>query len=862
MTSTDHTQTSGLGFVGQSVKRVEDDRLLRGHGRYVADVTPEGVLHAHFVRSTVAHANIARIDVAAARRAPGVVKVITGAEMKELTNPFPPFMMLPNMYTPLYWALSDDKVRLVGDPVAIIVAESRYLAEDAAQLVEIDYEPLTPVASISDAFNSSKDQLWEKADGNVLFDNTDTFGDIDSVFADADRIVTERFSCQRQSNQPMETRGTVVEVDPESQHLTITNATQSSHALRWIIAALTGKQSTATSLKSFVTNKERRTNLLAGLKAFVDEHSEDLAKADNAGAVSQFKKDKSFPLHLNRISANLAGKTDYPTVVAQDIGGGFGAKGSIAREDIAVAVAAIELGRSVKWIEDRVENLIDGGQAREEDLTVSIALDNDGTFRGLKVDLIMDQGAYPGFPIGAAFITQVMKVMYPGSYKWDAFQVTTKVVCTNKGKYIAYRGPWANETWVRERIIDIAARALRMSPTDLRLKNMIGEADMPTEMITGPTLDVTMSTRKCLERLVYEMDVPAFEAKRAAAAEEGRVLGLGFACFHEAAPGPPNYMDAINPGSGAASDEKARTVVQADGSVKIYTPQMPHGQSHETTYAQIAADELGVNIDDIELIWGNTDKTNFSAIGTGGSRGGPIGGGSVKYGTRELRKLIAAKAADMLEASVDDIEITGGNIHVAGVPSRGLSFAEVAQAKVGESAPGATEAFEATVNYRGKGDGGWSCAAHACVVEVDLDTGLVSIPRYVVVEDCGPIINPAIVDGQVRGGVAQGIGAVLYEGLSYDADANIQTTTYMDYLVPTAMEIPEIDIVHLETLSPGENDFRGVGEGGMIGAPAALTNAIEDALASRGARVTKQYLPPTTILEMAGVIDPDPNSDR
>ncbi len=863
MTATDsNTQTSGLGFVGQSVKRVEDDRLLRGKGNYVADLAPEGVLHAHFVRSTVAHALISRIDVTAARRAPGVVKIITGAEMKELTNPFPPFMMLPNMYTPLYWALSDDKVRLVGDPVAIIVAESRYLAEDAAQLVEVDYEPLTPVASISDALSPSKDQLWEKADGNVLFDSVDTFGDIDSVFAGADRIITERFSCQRQSNQPMETRGSVVEVDQQTGHLTITNATQSSHVLRWVIAGLTEKKSTTESLKSFLTNKERRTNLLEGLKAFVDEHGETLKKSDNAGAVTQLKKDKSFPLHLNRISANLAGKADFPTVLAQDIGGGFGAKGSVAREDIALAVAAIETGRSVKWIEDRVENLIDGGQAREEDMTVSIALDNDGTFRGLKVDLVMDQGAYPGFPIGPAFITQVMKVMFPGSYKWDAFQLNTKIVCTNKGKYIAYRGPWANETWVRERIIDIAARALRRSPTDLRLQNMFGEADMPNEMITGPTLDETMSTRKCLERLITEMDIPSFEAEQEAAAADGRALGIGFACFHEAAPGPPNYVDSINPGTDVVADEKARTVVQADGSVKLYTPQMPHGQSHETTYAQIAADELGVNIDDIELIWGNTDKTNFSFIGTGGSRGGPIGGGSIKFGTRELRKLIAEKAADMLEASVGDIEIIAGNIHVAGVPSRGLSFAEVAQAQVGENAPDTAEAFEATVNYKGKGDGGWSCAAHACVVEVDLDTGLVNIPRYLVVEDCGPIINPAIVDGQVRGGIAQGVGAVLYEGMSYDEDANIQTTTYMDYLIPTAMEIPEIDIIHLETLTPGENDFRGVGEGGMIGAPAALTNAIENALSSRGARVTDQYLPPTTILELAGIIEPDPKPKK
>ncbi|MEE9416429.1 MAG: xanthine dehydrogenase family protein molybdopterin-binding subunit, partial [Acidimicrobiales bacterium] len=844
--------SSGLSFVGQSVKRVEDDRLLRGNGRYVADINPEGVLHAVFVRSPIAHARINSIDVAAARRAKGVAAVMTGAEINAITNPFPPFLMVPGLYTPLYWALSEDKVRHVGDPVAIVIAESRYLAEDAAQLVEVDYEPLDPVPGIAQALRPSSEPLWEKAGDNVLYEAVDSFGDVDAIFAGADRVITERFSCQRQSNQPMETRGSVVEVDPVSGRLTVHNATQSSHMLRWIIAALTQKEKTSTSLKGFLTNKERRSAFFDAAKEFIDSNKQSLGAQDNAGAIVQFKKDKSFVLHLNRIGLGLLGKDDFPTVKAQDIGGGFGSKGSIAREDIALAAAAIELGRSVKWIEDRVENLTDGGQAREEDMTVSVAVDDDGTFRGLKVDMVMDQGAYPGFPVGALFTARVIKVMLPGAYRWDAFQLNSKIVSTNKGKYVAYRGPWANETWVRERIIDVVARALQMSPTELRLKNMIGEDEMPTAMITGPTIDETMSNRKTLERAIEVVDVDEFEVEKAAALKQGRHLGIGFACYHEAAPGPPNYIDSINPGTDVFADEKARTVVQADGRVLVYTPQMPHGQSHETTYSQIAADELGVAIEDIQLIWGDTERTNFSFLGTGGSRGGPIGGGSVKYGSREVRRLIVEKAADLLEASVEDIEITNGNIHVAGVPSRGLTMAEVARSQAGDRAADDAEAFTATVNYKGKGDGGWSCATHACIVEVDLETGMVKIPRYVVVEDCGPIINPAIVDGQVRGGVAQGIGAVLYEASVYDDDANLLTTTYMDYLIPTAMEIPDIEIHHMETLTPGENDFRGVGEGGMIGAPAALTNAIEDAFASRRATITEQYQPPTRILELAG----------
>ncbi len=862
------TQTSGLGFVGQSVPRVEDARLLTGRGRFVADVDPPGVLHAAFLRSPYPHATIARVDAGAARRAPGVHAVFTGAEINARTHPFPPFLMLPGLYTPPFQAMAADKVRFAGDLVALVLADSRARAEDALELIEVDYELLTPVATMAQALNPSSQPVWAKAGSNVLYDHTDTYGEVDSVFAGADRVFTERFSCARQSNQPMETRGSVYELDPATGHLTVHSATQSSHLLRWAIAALTDKRSMRGSLRSVVANKQRRAAFLHGAKSFLGEQKENLAKQDNRGTAQQMKKDPATLLHLNRIGLGLLGRDDFPTVVAQDLGGGFGSKGAVGREEVALAAAAIDLGRSVKWIEDRVESLLDGGHAREEDLTMSVAVDDDGTLRGLRVDLVVDQGAFPGFPIGAAFITRIMKVMFPGAYRFEAFELRTRVVSTNKGRYLAYRGPWANETWARERIIDVAARGLRLSPVEIRRKNMFGDEHYPATMITGPTLDTTMSTRKTLDRAVEVVEswfgaagagLAAFETARAEAAAAGRHLGLGFACYHEAAPGPPDYFDAINPGSGMFTAEEARTTVEADGSIVVYTSQMPHGQSHQTTYAQVVADELGVALDAVELVWGDTERTPFSLLGTGGSRGGPIGGGAAKYSAREVRRLVNERAADLLEASPDDIEIIGGNIHVAGVPARGMTYAELA-AEVTKT-PGQADtgrAFDVVQSYAGKGDGGWSCATHVCVVDLDLDTGKVRIPHYAVVEDCGPIINPAIVDGQVRGGVAQGIGAVLYEHAAYDDAGNLQTTTYLDYLIPTAAEIPHVEVHHLETHSEGgENDFRGVGEGGMIGAPAALTNAIEDALASRGVRITEQYLPPYRILELAGVIAPD-----
>ncbi len=845
-------QTSGLGFVGQSVKRVEDGRLLRGRGRYVADAVPAGCLHAAFVRSPYPHARIVSIDTTAAKALAGVVTVGTGAELESLTNPFVPLGQQADLYVPLYYALSSEKVRHVGDPVAIVVATSRAVAEDAAELVEVDYETLPGVGTIDRALDATSAQVWDKANHNLLYDHTDRYGDVDDVFAAAEHVFTETFTCPRQSNQPMEPRGITVEIDDDGE-VTVRAATQSSHALRWMLAATTERKAGWRSAKDFLTNADRRAAFLTQAKQVAAEKGDALADGDSTAMLTQLKTDPSTMLHLGRTLIGLTGKDRYPTVVAEDIGGGFGSKGSVNREDVAVAAVALALGRSVTWIEDRVENLMDGGQAREEEMTLSIACDDDGTLRGLKVDLVMDQGAYPASPFGAGMFTQIMRVMQPGSYRFEAFEQRSRVVATNKGKYVAYRGPWANETWVRERMVNVVARRLGLDQVEIRRRNMwthdeLSVADPPT-MVTGPQLDVTMSVRGTLDRAAELADLDGIEAARADAAARNTAFGIGFASYHEAAPGPPDYFDHVSPGTTAMMGQPTRAELTPEGTIRLYTPQMPHGQSHETTYAQIAADQLGVGIDDIELVYGDTSRTPFELLGTGGSRGGPVGGGSIRKSGRSLRSAIVEHAATMLEANPADVTIIDGNVHVAGVPARGLTLAEVAA-----DAPAPLEVAE---DYSSAGDGGWSVATHVCWVEIDLDTGKVAIPRYLVVEDCGPIINPAIVDGQVRGGVAQGVGAVLYERLAYDDEANLSSTTYMDYLIPTAMEIPDIEIDHLETLSEGENDYRGVGEGGMIGAPAAITNAIEDALASRGVTITEQYLPPTRILELAGIIDPD-----
>jgi aerobic carbon-monoxide dehydrogenase large subunit len=846
-------------YVGTSVQRLEDERLLTGKGRYIADVTAPDLLHATFLRSPYPHATITSIDAAAARRLHGVHAVITGAEMAEFTNPLLSLVAMDGLYSPYFFALATDKVRHVGDPVALVLASSRYVAEDAMQLIDVDYEPLGAIASISQALDPSQPKLWEKADGNVMFDNRRVYGDVDAVFRSADRVITRTFSSHRHSNQPMETRGCVSIIDPTTKAITFHSATQNTHGLKWYLGLVTNRQSVPASLKSLVgSNRPKLKRFASGAKAFASANKENLKKSDNAGMIFQMRKDRSVVPHMARSFMALIAKdaTKMPEVEAQDIGGAFGAKTNFSREEVAVCAASMKLGRSIKWIEDRNEHLAVGGHAREEEMRISAAVNNDGELLGFRVDVTLDQGAYPGTPFGGAMFTQIMRVMMPGTYRMTAFEFNAKVVASNKGTYVAYRGPWAMETWVRERMLDVIARELGMTAAAIRLRNMVTMAELPRAMVTGPMMDIRMSARTTLDKAIELADFDNFRIAQSAARAEGRLLGLGIATFHEAAPGPPGFSDFMLEGGSMLNAEPARTVLEADGTVSVYLQQMPHGQSHETTFAQVAADQLGVAPSDIKVRVGNTRITPFGLTGTGGSRAGAMAGGAVTYSSRSLREQIIDQATHLLEADKADIQITDGRIHVAGVPSISVSFADVA-AEAAKTASPLRKPNEGVLlgsnDYEG-GEGGWAMATHVCWVEVSLETGFVTIARYAVVEDCGELINPAIVGGQVRGGVAQAIGAVLYEKISYDAEANFQSGTFMDYLIPTSMEIPEIEIHHIETPSAIEANYRGVGEGGMIGAPPAITNAIEDALAHLGVEITEQHLPPTRILELAGVI--------
>lgn len=772
-------------YTGASVKRSEDPRILTGAGHYVDDVRLPGMLHAAFVRSPFAHARIRSVDVAAAREAEGVALVLTGEELERAIVPGPGIAGMFSGGAPVatFTTLATDKVRVVGDPVALVVAESRYLAEDACELVQVDYEELPAVMTSDAAQDPAFPVIFEDLGSNVLVrSSAATFGDVDGAFARADRVVRAELRQHRHQNVPMECRGVVCDFDPAAGALTVYSATQGVHVPRRVLAGSLG----------LAPEKVR--------------------------------------------------------VVAGDIGGSFGLKMGAYREDIACAAASRILGRPVRWMEDRIENLTFSGQAREESFEVEAAVTNEGEILGLRVKMTIDTGAYPGM---GAMLPEMVKGMIPGPYKIGALAFESTAVITNKATYIAYRGPWASETWVRERIIDLVARELGMEPIEVRLRNVAVRGVAPLRMVTGRSL-AGVTTKESLENIAARVDLAGFRKLQADARQHGRYLGLGIAAYIEPAPGPLEGKG----GGGIGGPEQIRLRLELDGTVSVFTSQMPHGQSHQTTFAQIAADEFGVPFDQVRVVVGDSDLVPMG-FGTGGSRAAIMAGGASLHGARELKAKVKEIASHLFESSAEDIDLVDGSVAVRGVPASAMSLAEVAQAAhtPGRVPPALEGDIEVNASFDG-GEGGWSGGTHAAIVEVDVETGHVRIERYMVAEDCGVLINPAIVEGQVRGGVAQGIGAVLLERSAYDTQSGqYLSSTFMDYLVPTASEIPRIEIEHLETVPlDADVNFRGVGEGGMVISPPTLCNAIEDAIAPFGARVTDQHLPPARILELIGAI--------
>jgi carbon-monoxide dehydrogenase large subunit len=766
------SEANESGYVGTRVPRKEDPRLVTGRGRYVDDLRVEGTLHAAFVRSNVAHGRIRSVDVRAARSAPGVHWAVAAADLDGLVGMFQP-LGPPGFVAPPYPALADDRVRCTGEPVAMVVAESRALAEDACELVDVDIEPLPAVVSIASALDPDSTLLYDELGTNVMFETSHTYGDPDAAFAGAARVVSERFTQARMANVPLEGRAILADFHPDTGELVVDVAHQNPHALKMNIAAL------------------------------VDHPAESVL------------------------------------VRCGDIGGSFGQKAYTSREEISACAAARVLGRPVKWIEDRVENLLAAGHARDDRIDVDLALDADGGILGARVRMVVNQGAYPITIFPPTIILNLVRVLFPNAYRVPAYSFDGTVVASNTGTYIAFRGPWESETWARERILDVAARELGIEPFEIRRRNIISAAEQPTHMVTGPTVD-HMSARATLDRAAELAGLDTFRADQRAARAEGRYLGFGTAVFAEAAPGPPDYGPALGAGSSPRSAQQARARLETDGTVRVFTSQQPHGQGHETTLAQLAASELGLLVEQVEVVHGDTSATPFNAVGTGGSRSATLASGAVVGAAQMLRDRIVELYADRQEIDPGDVEVGRGRVAARGVPASAWDFARVATL---------ADDIEVLADFAIP-PGGWTQATHCCWVEVDAHTGQVTIPRYLVVEDCGTMINPTIVEGQVSGGVIQGVSTVLYERFVYDDDGQPRAITLLDYLLPTVAEAPDIEIEHLESPPQGPIDFRGAGESGAVGSPAALSNAIEDALAPFGVTVTDKYLAPDRILDL------------
>ncbi len=768
------TATVGAArYAGTRVPRVEDARLLTGRGTYVDDVSLPGMLHAAFVRSPLARGRIAGIDAEAARALRGVRAVFTASDLnpgvKEQwhTSQGPDGPETPRP------PLAEDEVRFVGDPVALVVAESRYVAEDAAELVEVDYDPLPAVVDYTQA-ETADALVHEQHGSNLIFEMASPPAPgLDEAFATAAHVASETIFQQGYAPVPMEARGLVVDSSPTTGELTIYSATQAPHEVRMFCSRLLG----------------------------VPEH---------------------------RVR-----------VVMRDTGGAFGQKIMVQRDEMCLMLAGPKLGVPVKWVEDRRENLTAGGQSRHEHADAKMAFAADGTIQGARIDFVSDCGAYPTpWPVATA---SVVGALFPGPYRVPQAGFTAKTIYTNTVGRAAYRGPWQFETLAREVLVDIAARQMGMDPVDLRRRNLLRREELPYTNPNGMPYDI-ISPRETLDLALDILDYQAFREQQAEARAAGRYLGVGLS----------TYVEPSTPGAGYYGTEAATIRVEPSGKVNVYIAGGSAGNSLETTVVQLTADALGVDIGDVATIQGDTALTGFGA-GTGGSRSGSMTAGAVRETATILQERLRAIAAHKLEASADDIELANSRASVRGTPAIGLSFAEIAKLAYFDAASlpaGVQAGLEASARYTPDVRFIWVNATHLCTCEVDVTTGAVKLLRYIVSEDCGPMINPNVVEGQIAGGTVQGIGGVLYEHLAYDDDGNPQATTFMDYLLPTAAEVPVIEYGHIETPSAGPGGYKGVGEGGAIGAPPAVVNAVADALSPFGVTVTRLPLGPSQILAL------------
>ncbi|MHA6797756.1 xanthine dehydrogenase family protein molybdopterin-binding subunit (plasmid) [Pseudonocardia bannensis] len=773
-------------WIGKPTKRVEDPRYLTGTARYVADLELPRMLHAVYVRSPHPHARILSVDTSVLPGLGKSVWVFTGQDLRDVP-PLIDHVALDNLLRTPQNVIAIDKVRFVGDAVAVVVAGDRYAAEDAAEQLSaaVEYEVLPPVPSVEAANAPGAALLFDDLGTNEIYRQTEKHGDTEKAFAAADRVFTTRFHHNRYGAAPMETRGVLANYERSEQQLTVWSSTQMPHFLRSVIAGQLG-----------------------------------------------------LPEHRVR-------------VIAPEVGGGFGQKMCTSPEEIAIPFIALQLGRPVKWIEDRHEHLLAATQAKEEFINLEVAVSNEGKLLGVRGEFIGDGGGY-SFNTESALIEPALAAKsFPGPYRIEAFDEEVAASLTNKSPVAAYRGVgWTAANTVREIMIDEIARELGIDPVEIRRRNMLRSDELPYRSVTGQLYD-SGSYLESLELAMKTVDYDAFRTMQERLREQGRYLGLGISSYVEqTAWGSDSSAQAGTP---LPSHDNSTVTVDPSGTVTVAVSTSCHGQGHETSYAQIAADGLGVDMADVKVVFGDT-LTSPYGLGTYASRSAVIGGATVARASADVREQILKVAANMLEANPDDLVIEDGTISVAGTPSVSKTLAEVAYAAYWDSEVRSDEPMLTSTRFYDPP----ATYANGCVVvlaEVDADTGVVTLDRIVAIEDCGTVINPMIVEAQVQGAIVQGIGGALFEQFVYGDDGQPLTTTYMDYLIPTSTDVPPIEVLSLESPSPFSiGGIKGMGEGGQIAAPAAVANAVADALAPFGARVRKLPLAPDYVLRLMGKI--------
>jgi carbon-monoxide dehydrogenase large subunit len=765
------TETVAARYAGTRVPRVEDNRLLTGRGTFVDDVTRPGMLHACFVRSPFARAKLGDIDATAALALPGVRAVLTATdinpEVKEAWHAVAG-KDIPDTPRP---PLAEGEVKFVGDPVALVIAESRYIAEDAVELVEVDYEPLPAIADFTRAIGA--DVIVHDAYPDNVAGGMGGAPPDEEIFSSAAHVAEANVYQQIYAPVPMETRGMVVEWDAPSAELTVWASTQTPHELRAFAARLLG-----------------------------------------------------IPAQGVR-------------VIMRDTGGGFGQKVVPMREDMCILLAARKVPVALKWIEDRRENLMSAGQARHVDGKARMAFDAEGNILAADIDFLQDVGAYPTpYPV---LTTAAIGMFFPGPYRIPKASFNYKTVFSNTAGLAAYRGPWQYETLAREVLFDIAARKMNMDPVELRRRNILRGDEMPYFNPNGMPYD-HVAPADTFEQAVKILDHEGFRREQREALDQGRYIGLGFSA----------YIEPTGAATGHLATEGATIRMEPTGKINVYVNGGSTGNSIETTVVQLTADALGANIEDVSTIQGDTAVTPYGA-GTQGSRSGPMTAGAVHEAGGILRKQIVAMAAHRLGVEEADIELSGSKAVVRDDPSKSVSFADIAYRSYYEPQqlpPGMPPTLEATARFTSQAPIHWANATHACTCEVDVETGHVTLTRYIVSEDVGAMINPNVVEGQIAGGTVQGIGGALLENMAYDDDGNPLSSTFVDYLLPTATEVPPIEYGHVEIPGPGIGGYKGVGEGGAIGSTPAVINAINDALAPLGVTLTRLPASPAAIVEL------------